>query len=221
MTPGAVMAAGEGSATERRRAVFAVLDAVVAAALAAVIGRAVPWGATGRPRELGVALAAAVVVAAIALDGGATSRAVVAVRSAAVGVAAAALAALHGVAAAVPLGVAAGILALVGAGAVRLVAGVGGADRARLATLLGLALAGAAPVWAAPAVEALGAPVAAVNALVAASPLTYLAVMGSVDYLHQPWFYAWSPVASLRFAYPTAAALTAGHLAVGVLLWRR
>jgi hypothetical protein len=203
--------------------VTAVLrDAAAAAVLGEVAGRAAMGSAAFRPREVALGLAAGVVVAAVALDGGVATAGRAALRAAAVGLAAAALVALHRVGRpldAARLGIAAASLALAATGAIRLAAALlGSADRGRLAAILGLALAGAAPVWLGPAVERLAAPEAAAGALVAASPLTFLAVMGGVDYLHLPWFYAWSPIASLRFAYPTGAVLTAGHLAVGVLL---
>jgi hypothetical protein len=115
------------------------------------------------------------------------------------------------------LGVA--VLALTFASAMRVVGDLtGSVPRGRLAIGLGVALTGTAPVWLGPALERLEASQTIVDAIVAASPLTYLAVMSGYDYLHQQWFYVHSPVASLRFAYPAPITSTAGYLAIALAL---
>ena len=202
----------------------AVLTAAATVALAEVVGRSVVRDGAGPGGGVAVAFAVGVVVAALVLDGGRASLARAVARSAWLAIAAAGLIVAHTggrVVAARVFGLAlgVGIVALAAAGASRLLGRVlGTPDRGRLAVCVLVALAGTGPLWLGPAVERLGAPEAAVDAVVAASPLTYLAVMGGYDYLHQHWFYVRSPVASLRFAYPPATALTACYLAVALLL---
>lgn len=119
------------------------------------------------------------------------------------------------------LGVATGVLGLLVGAATRWLRNrttVG--PSARIAVLTALGLLGAAPLWAGPAIERLGAPSAAVNGVIALSPLTYVAVMCGFDYLRSPWIYMTSPMGSLRFDYPHAAAATAAWAALALgCLW--
>jgi hypothetical protein len=78
------------------------------------------------------------------------------------------------------------------------------ADGARLAILLVLLLAGMAPIWLGPWVEALGDHAVVNNAVVAFNPLTYLAMVVDLDVLRTEWFYAWSPFGGLRYTYPNS-----------------
>jgi hypothetical protein len=214
-------------ASERRvtAGLAAVRDAGATLVLAEIVGRSVGTDGAVAGNAAAVAFAGAVVAAALALDGErSASLAHAATRSAWLAVAAAVLVLVHvgeraGLAGAVRIGVATGVLALAASGAMRLGGDLlGGPARGRLAAYMRLAWAVTAPLWLGPAIERAGAPEPAVDALVAASPLTYLAVVAGYDYLREPWFYLRSPVASLRFAYPGAIALTAGWLAVGTLL---
>lgn len=79
---------------------------------------------------------------------------------------------------------------------------------------------GAAPVWLGPAAElALAARPRAVDAVVAVSPLTHLAVASGNDLLRNQWFYQHSNLAGLRFDYPRLApVMTAYCLLAAVLL---
>jgi hypothetical protein len=202
----------------------AVLDAAATVTLAEIAGRGVLGEGPVGAKDAAVAFAAAVAAAGIVLDRGADSLARAVGRSAWLGVLASGLVLahararvdLHGV---IGLAVAVTAITLAAGGAMRLVGALGGSPaRGRLAVCVGLALAATGPLWLGPAVERLGGAEAAVDAVVAASPLTCLAVVSDVDYLHRSWFYARSPVASLRFAYPDPTMLTACWLAVGIAL---
>ena len=112
------------------------------------------------------------------------------------------------------------LLYLLGALAALLAPAVGSA-RAALAWLTAaIAVLGTSPVWLAPVID-LGAPgPVATDALVAANPLTHVAVAAHVDYLRREWFYLYSPLGSLRYAYPSATATLAGCLlAVLLVSW--
>jgi hypothetical protein len=202
----------------------AVLEAAATLTLAEVVGRSVLRHASASGASAAVAFAAAVAIAGIVLDGGPASVVRAAARSAWLAVAAAAMIVAHAggrvdarVVAGLALGV--GTVTLAAAGATRLLGELlGSPARGRLAVCIAIALAGTAPLWLGPAVERLGGPGTAVDAVVAVSPLTYLSVMGGYDYLHEDWFYVRSPLASLRFAYPAGTVLTAGWLALGALL---
>lgn len=113
------------------------------------------------------------------------------------------------------------VLSVAAAGLARWIRGLTRcAEPARLAVLATLALAGAAPVWLGPAVERLGGAETAVNGVIAASPLTYVAVMCGFDYLRSPGIYMASPIGSLRFEYPHVAGATAAYVALAVCcLW--
>ncbi len=69
-----------------------------------------------------------------------------------------------------------------------------------------LATLGAAPLWLGPAAELAGAGrPQAIDAAVAMSPLTHLAVATGNDLLRNQWFYQHSNLAGLRFDYPRLA----------------
>jgi hypothetical protein len=76
-----------------------------------------------------------------------------------------------------------------------------------------LALAGSAPVWLGPLAESGGG-----DALLAASPLTYLALAADYDYLHAQWFYQWTPFGTIRYAYPDGAVLAPVYGLLGLAL---
>jgi hypothetical protein len=79
---------------------------------------------------------------------------------------------------------------------------------------------GAAPLWLGPAAElALADRPGAVDAVVAVSPLSHLAVASGNDLLRNQWFYQHSNLAGLRFDYPRLApVMTAYSLLAAVLL---
>jgi hypothetical protein len=188
----------------------------MAAGLAALGAVALLGDAPAAPSARAMALAAAAIVAVAVLDpvhaGARTALARAALAAglgaALVAVGAGALAERTGAA-----GVAAGTLGLVVAAGARVAASsLASAARARLAVLATGALAASAPVWLGPLAEAGGD--AAVAAVVAASPASYLAAATGYDYLRTPSLYAASPLGSLRFAYPAFGPATAAWLAV-------
>lgn len=74
-----------------------------------------------------------------------------------------------------------------------------------------------APLWLGPLMEQhLPEPVA-INTLIAASPLSYLAVIADHDYLRSTWFYQHTPLGSLRYRYPDGALLSTVYLLTGLL----
>lgn len=84
-----------------------------------------------------------------------------------------------------------------------------------------LATLGAAPLWLGPATELASAVrPQAVDAAVAVSPLTHLAVATGNDLLRNQWFYQHSNLAGLRFDYPGLAPVMSayGLLAAALLL---
>jgi hypothetical protein len=80
-----------------------------------------------------------------------------------------------------------------------------------LATTL-LALTAAAPLWLGPAAELAAAErPRALQAVVAVSPLTHLAVASGNDLLRNQWFYQHSNLSGLRFDYPRIGPIIAGY----------
>lgn len=80
------------------------------------------------------------------------------------------------------------------------------------AAMLALAVLGAAPLWLGPAAEGwTGTHPGAVDALVAASPVTHLAVASGLDILRSPWMYQHSNLAALPVNYPETADLALGY----------
>jgi hypothetical protein len=68
------------------------------------------------------------------------------------------------------------------------------------------ALACAAPLWLGPLVEQWADRRAVADAVLALSPLTYLAIAADFDYLRGAWFYRFSPFGALRYDYASFAA---------------
>lgn len=192
-------------------------SALVAVALAQLLG----WGVGAGSSAAGaVAVAGAMVVAMFLLDPGATSARQTLSWSGIAALGAGLLIAVNatplpGSGSLVGLSVGTGVLVFFGCGALRLAERwLGSAASARLGVGSGLMLAAAAPLWLGPA----GARLDLANAVVAASPLTFLSVMADYDYLHSQWFYAHSPLGSLRFAYPEWWIATLAYGAAGILL---
>lgn len=78
---------------------------------------------------------------------------------------------------------------------------------------LALALLGSLPLWFGPAAESLSARQAwIVDASLALSPLTHLAVASGNDLLRNQWFYQHSNLASLQTAYPELNAIAWTYL---------
>ena len=186
-------------------------------ALAQLLGWSV---GSGTSAARAVAFAGAMVVAAFLLDAGPASPRKTLAWSAIAALGAGLLAAanatpLPGSGPLVGLALGAGVLVLFACAALRLAERwLGSAAGARLGVGIGLMLATAAPLWLGPA----GARLDLADAVVAASPLTYLSVMADYDYLHAQWFYAHSPLGSVRFAYPGKWTATATYGVAGVLL---
>ena len=77
----------------------------------------------------------------------------------------------------------------------------------------------AAPLWLGPAAElALADRPDAVDAVVAVSPLTHLAVASGNDLLRNQWFYQHSNLAGLRFDYPRLAPVLTAYLLLAAVL---
>lgn len=74
-------------------------------------------------------------------------------------------------------------------------------ERARQFVVIGLASLFALPIWLGPIAEAAGNPVWLTNLIVAASPLSALAVALDLDVLRTNWFYQHSALGSLRYEY--------------------
>jgi len=79
------------------------------------------------------------------------------------------------------------------------------------------------PIWLGPLAELAGPHHQhLVDAIVATSPLSYLALLADYDYLRGAWFYQHTPFGSLRYNYPSTISLTSTYLALsGVLLAAR
>ncbi|RDH88486.1 MAG: hypothetical protein DIZ78_00695 [endosymbiont of Escarpia spicata] len=88
-----------------------------------------------------------------------------------------------------------------------------------LPTVFFLALvAGSATLWLGPLVELFVFSDAAVNAIIAISPLSYLSAAAEYDYLRSEWFYRNTPFGSLRFTYPGSLQLGAIYLGFAAAL---
>jgi hypothetical protein len=82
-----------------------------------------------------------------------------------------------------------------------------------------LALLGALPIWLGPAAELLERPFPwSLDAVIAASPLTHLAVASDNDLLRNPWLYQHSNLATLPVFYPGIATLVGAYLSICGLL---
>jgi len=82
-----------------------------------------------------------------------------------------------------------------------------------LVTLLAAACC-CAPLWLGPLVLRASANQSLVDAVVAASPASYLAVLADYDYLRGDWFYRHAPFGGLRYDYPSAGTVTIVYLAL-------
>jgi hypothetical protein len=92
-------------------------------------------------------------------------------------------------------------------------------EMAGRAVVLLLALLGGLPLWLGPLGETLSpAYPGAVDALVAASPLTHLAVASGNDLLRNPWLYQHSNLAALPVSYPGLAELAWSYGAACALM---
>lgn len=83
--------------------------------------------------------------------------------------------------------------------------------------LLAFAIAALAPLWLGPLAEAFARHEGVTGAVVAVSPLSYLAALTGYDVLREQWFYANSPLGSLRFTYPGVTPATAAYLGIAVM----
>jgi hypothetical protein len=81
-------------------------------------------------------------------------------------------------------------------------------DRLTAVTLVATlgALAAAAPLWLGPIAERFAPTGVLVDAIVAVTPLTFLAVLVDHDYLRAAWFYEHSALGALRYDYPSIVA---------------
>ena len=75
------------------------------------------------------------------------------------------------------------------------------AERARHFVVIGLAALFGLPIWLGPIAETAGNPMLLTNLIVAASPLSALAVALDLDVLRTNWFYQHSALGSLRYEY--------------------
>ncbi len=120
--------------------------------------------------------------------------------------------------AAASLGVGTGALVLLLAAAARLAESLLPEPRLAIPCVAVVAgLLAMAPVWLGPAAEALDWPAAALDVLVAVSPLSTLAALAEVDYLRGAWFYAHTPVGSLRYGYAGPWTMSLGYALCGAL----
>jgi len=88
------------------------------------------------------------------------------------------------------------------------------------AVLILLCLATTTPLWLGPIAERFAEIPAVVNAIVAASPLSYLATAAGDDYLRGVWFYQHTPLGSLHYVYPSALLYSGVCLLFGLIcLW--
>jgi len=82
-------------------------------------------------------------------------------------------------------------------------------------TTFALALVGAAPLWLGPAAElSASAHTWAVDAILAASPLTHLAMASGNDLLHSEWLYDHSNLSKLAVSYPGMSTILALYASI-------
>jgi len=75
------------------------------------------------------------------------------------------------------------------------------------------------PVWLGPWTTLLASVNSITNTIVWVSPLTYLAILGDIDYLRIQWFYVNTPFGGLRYTYPEWTTASAAYILFGGLLW--
>jgi len=83
-------------------------------------------------------------------------------------------------------------------------------------TTLLLLITASVPLWLGPAVEPLYLGQTAINAIIATSPLSYLATLADWDYLRGEWFYRHTPFGGLRFDYPSIPITSLVYLTIGL-----
>jgi len=83
-------------------------------------------------------------------------------------------------------------------------------------TTLLLLIITSAPLWLGPAVESFYLGQTAINAIIATSPLSYLATLADWDYLRGEWFYRHTPFGGLRFDYPSIPITSLVYLTIGL-----
>lgn len=84
---------------------------------------------------------------------------------------------------------------------------------------IALGLLGSLPLWLGPVGELLSKPHAwIIDAALAVSPLTHLAVASQNDLLRNQWFYQHANLAALPFSYPGMAELTLSYASVACVL---
>jgi hypothetical protein len=189
------------------KTVVAALSAA-AAGVMATVGHALLRESTAAPlRESSFVLATMMVGCAIVLDPAgdhhdARGADVIAWSTLVFGGAAAVLLG-HGVAPGLAFASASTVALLLAAfgSATHLLGLVCGRRGARCIATVAIVAAACGPLWLGPLALRLGT-LGFTNAVVALSPLSYLAAACEWDYLRSPWFYLHSPVGSLRFAYP-------------------
>jgi len=86
-----------------------------------------------------------------------------------------------------------------------------------LFTLLAGALI-AAPLYLSVLAEAASDQTLVVDSIIAASPVSYLAVIADYDYLRSSWFYRHTPFGGLRFNYPAAGVMTVCYVITTLVL---
>ncbi len=75
---------------------------------------------------------------------------------------------------------------------------------------------GAAPVWLLPLHGSIDPGPLGLKALVAINPLTHIAVLTGADWPRSDWFYRHSALGSLRYAFPSPAAVIACYLLIPI-----
>jgi DhnA family fructose-bisphosphate aldolase class Ia len=78
-----------------------------------------------------------------------------------------------------------------------------------------LAVLGGAPLWMGPLAQAVDGDTRLVNAAVAVSPLSHLAVAMGTDLLRTDWLYRHSSLASLHFGYPSVVSILLVYAVIG------
>lgn len=76
----------------------------------------------------------------------------------------------------------------------------------------------AAPLYLSVVAEAVSHQTLVVDAIIAASPVSYLAALADYDYLRSTWFYQHTPFGGLRFNYPAAGVMTVGYFITSLVL---
>jgi len=89
-------------------------------------------------------------------------------------------------------------------------------SRAACGVTLALLIAASAPLWLGSAVEYFYFGHAAINSIIAISPVSYLAALADWDYLRGEWFYRHTPFGGLRFDYPSIPMTSLLHLIIGL-----